>query len=485
MLSALFMCFLSISLALPSPPFYFTQRVDHYSINNATFQQRWYQNDTSFSGPGALIICIMGGEEAIDPSKGILYPSIVVLAARVGALIIEPEHRFFGASLPVPPPYSTEHLALLTPYQSLADAAALITATREARNCTGRGGQPRCPVLTVGGSYPGWQAAMMRLRYPAVVDFGYSASPAMRFYAQNVSQYDYYRVVTESAAFASPTCPAAVRSMLARTLALADKATMQSKLNLCAPLPAYLLAGDAALLKDELHMVFSYSWANLNMGAYPPPVTRLATACEGIEANATIDPWGALSTFYDSFSGGGAGPGGCFNLSAQMPSGVNATISGGDWSGVGFGDDGASWDFQTCTLLVEPIGTNGVTDMFLPRSWSYEWLNQHCLDRFGVTPQPRALAVEWGFDLSVLPSVTSHIVFTNGLRDGWSVGGVPANLSDTLLVYDMPNGAHHSDLNYKWPNVTSDTQDVLLVRELVASKIEEWVRDFRNKSENA
>ena len=465
----------AVSYALPSPALFFTQLVDHYSINNATFQQRWYQNDTSFGGPGNLIICIMGGEEAIDPSKGILYPSMVVLAARLSALIIEPEHRFFGASLPVPPPYSTANLALLTPYQSLADAAALLEATREARNCTGRGSQPRCPVLTVGGSYPGWQAAMMRLRYPAVVDFAYSASPAMRYYAQNVDQFDYYRIVTESAAFASTTCPAAVRDMLARTLAVADKTTMQRQLNLCAPLPAYLDIGDAALLKDELGMVFTYTWADLNMGAYPPPYTRLLAACKGIEASAPSDAWGALATFYGSFSGGGAGPGGCFNLSAQLPSGNNATISSGDWSGVGFGDDGSSWDFQTCTLLVEPIGTNNVTDMFLPRLWTYEWLNQHCRDRFGVTPQPRALADEWGFDLSVLPRVTSHIIFTNGLRDGWSAGGVPANLSDTLLVYNMPNGAHHSDLNYKWPDISYDTQDVLLVRELVARKIEEWL----------
>ena len=69
---------------------------------------------------------------------------------------------------------------------------------------------------------------------------------------------------------------------------------------------------------------------------------------------------------------------------------------------------------ETCTLLVEAIGVNNVTDMFLPRTWTMEWLNAHCLARFGITPTPRALADLWGFDPSRLPAVTSKIVFTNG-----------------------------------------------------------------------
>ena len=41
-------------------------------------------------------------------------------------------------------------------------------------------------MITFGGSYPGWMSAMMRLRYPAVVDAAYAASAPMRFYAQQV-----------------------------------------------------------------------------------------------------------------------------------------------------------------------------------------------------------------------------------------------------------------------------------------------------------
>ena len=165
------------------------------------------------------------------------------------------------------------------------------------------------------------------------------------------------------------------------------------------------------------------------MANWPPPDTGLHTACVDIEA--ATDPWAALAAFLAGYSATSSSrrlgvvapnpvvaPGACYNLSSQLPSGSNATISSGDWSGVGSGNDGAAWDWETCTLLVESIGMNNVTDMFLPRAWSLDWLTAHCGARFGVVPQPRLLADEWGFDEDRLASVTSRIIFTNGLNDG-------------------------------------------------------------------
>ena len=103
------------------------------------------------------------------------------------------------------------------------------------------------------------------------------------------------------------------------------------------------------------------------------------------------------------------------------------------------------WDYETCTLLVEQIGVNvrsdtlasssealkelcvaqGKTDPFPPRVWSLDWLTKHCQRRFGVTPQPRLLADKWGVSAAALAkSGASKIVFTNGLNDGWSAGGI-------------------------------------------------------------
>jgi hypothetical protein len=266
-------------------------------------------------------------------------------------------------------------------------------------------------------------------------------------------------------------------------------------------------------------MVVMYTFADLNMANYPPPNTTLQAACQAIQADMTAsNPWSALSGLLQTYASDSvleqrglrrrglplalprAATGQCYNLTTQLPGGANATISAGDWSGVGTGTDGANWDFETCTFLVEvrpatrpcichcadpvgpcgahyvlqAIGTNGVTDMFLPRAWSLDWLTAHCQSRFGVSPQPRALADLWGFDrLQDLP--TSHIVFTNGLKDGWSVGGVSEPIpSKDIFVYNLKNGAHHSDLSHMPPG-PQDTPDVQAAHADFAKLLKSWL----------
>jgi hypothetical protein len=107
----------------------------------------------------------------------------------------------------------------------------------------------------------------MRLRYPNVVDIAYAGSSPTRFYSEEVGQYDYYRIVTDSAARANASCPDSVREMLGKTIGLpgVTKEQIATGLGLCAPLPPYMEDGDAQLLVDEVSMVASYTFANLNM----------------------------------------------------------------------------------------------------------------------------------------------------------------------------------------------------------------------------
>eukprot|EP00041_Stephanoeca_diplocostata_P028594 m.820754 g.820754 ORF g.820754 m.820754 type:complete len:231 (+) comp23398_c2_seq3:171-863(+) len=185
-----------IGATVPLPAQYFhDQHTDHFqpqTVVPKTFTQRYYSSSKYFRGPGAPIFCIMGGEGGIEPATGIFYPWVAeVLAKQFGALVIEPEHRFYGKTLPVgPPPWSRKDLLLLSPQQALADAANFITFQRQLHNCSRDPGDATyCPVVTFGGSYPGFLSAMMRLRYPAVVDMAYAASAPMKFYAQQVDQY--------------------------------------------------------------------------------------------------------------------------------------------------------------------------------------------------------------------------------------------------------------------------------------------------------
>jgi hypothetical protein len=251
--------------------------------------------------------------------------------------------------------------------------------------------------------------------------------------------------------------------------------------------------------------------SEFQMANYPPGnTTSLYAACAAWQQNAAA-PWAAIRQFLHSYSVAALGSfrrhqfnarqlgvAGCYNMSAQLPSGPHATISAGDWSGVGTGNDGANWDFETCNFLVEAIGTNGQTDMFLPRNWTIDWLTQHCQSRFGVTPQPRLLADLWfvlisleifsdctcyglcndrGFDQLDHLGVT-HIVFTNGLNDGWSVGGVRTAIrSQEIYVFDLPNGAHHSDLAHVEPS-DADTEDVQAVHREFTALLQRWLGEL-------
>jgi hypothetical protein len=188
-----------VSASIPRPAQQFTQLVDHFaapSVPPRTYQQRYYEIDVHFGGAGSPIICIIGGEGAVPPSEGVFYPWVgTELAMRFRALVVQPEHRFYGTSNPAgPAPFGPAALRLLTPQQALADAAALVVAKQRAHNCTARGTAGYCPVLTVGGSYPGFLSAMMRLRYPAVIDMAYSASAPTLLYAQRVAHTAYYKV---------------------------------------------------------------------------------------------------------------------------------------------------------------------------------------------------------------------------------------------------------------------------------------------------
>jgi hypothetical protein len=229
---------------------------------------------------------------------------------------------------------------------------------------------------------------------------------------------------------------------------------------------------DTATFLDELIMIIGYTFANDNMAYYPPSSdTRLYQACDIFSAEATsLDK--SLQFLVQSLASKDET---CFDMSKQLPSGSNATISSGDWSGVGSGQQGESWDFQTCTLLVETIAF-GPDSMFPPREWTMEWMTNHCQSRFGVTPKPLSLVKRWYFD-DLTHGKHSNILFTNGLNDGWSVSGIQTNLSSSLVALNFPNGAHHSDLSHQGPS-DHDTADIKEGFQQVRTILATWLGEL-------
>jgi len=509
-------------LGVSRPAQYFAQQwVDHLDDGGGgghskywgrTWSQRYYTMGDHFRKPGSPIFLILGGEGGIEPETGVLYPFITQrLAPLFGAYVLQPEHRFYGESSPISRSEIDDaqrdgdqdpRVRLLTPEQALHDAMRLVRylkATRLRKLCSRDKFSTRyCPVIAVGGSYPGFLSAMARLVFPATVDVSYAASAPMKFYSQQISedvrQYAYYGRIARTADRAFPGCASAVRKTMADVVQyyqLNAFQTTASKVGVCpGTVPSYVQEKQVWI--DELVMMAGYSFANANMGYYPPSSeynrTRLGRACRtfmGSTTNGTdkLSLEKLAEFFVETFGTDPAAATPCFNMSGQVPAGPRGTISSGDWSGVGTGRDGESWDFQTCTLLVEAIGFgadgDGNGNMFaLDRNWNTEWLVRHCRDRFDVTPRPRELVTKWRFD--DLPAAgASRILFTNGLADGWSVSGVQENASDDAIVaLNFPNGSHHSDLSYYLGNDDDATDDVKAGRDRIQTVLARWLGDL-------
>ena len=72
-----------------------------------------------------------------------------------------------------------------------------------------------------------------------------------------------------------------------------------------------------------------------------------------------------------------------------------------------------------CTEVIVSQETNNVTDMFPPYYWGINNLTEYCAQEFGTLPQAERMQI-W-FPLNISESVTSRIIFSNGLLDPWYV----------------------------------------------------------------
>lgn len=67
----------------------------------------------------------------------------------------------------------------------------------------------------------------------------------------------------------------------------------------------------------------------------------------------------------------------------------------------------------------------------------------------------------------------SNIVFSNGLMDPWSGGGVLRSMNNEIVIIIIPDTAHHLDLRESNPN---DPQSVVQARELEKAAITRWLK---------
>lgn len=128
-----------------------------------------------------------------------------------------------------------------------------------------------------------------------------------------------------------------------------------------------------------------------------------------------------------------------------------------------------AWYYQACTELIMPVCSTE-KDMFETRPWDARKYSEWCHSKYGVHGRdPNWPVLEYG---GKNLRYSSNIVFSNGLMDPWSCGGVMQNVSKNILVVNITDGAHHIDLRKA---DGADTNFVTEARKIHVRAIKHWL----------
>eukprot|EP00933_Yihiella_yeosuensis_P046587 TRINITY_DN4215_c0_g1_i1.p1 TRINITY_DN4215_c0_g1~~TRINITY_DN4215_c0_g1_i1.p1 ORF type:complete len:511 (-),score=94.91 TRINITY_DN4215_c0_g1_i1:165-1697(-) len=459
---------------------YYSQTLDHFNpASKARWQHRYLLNDKNWDGRGILangcrgpILLYTGNEGPIDgfwASNGFM---IQVLAPKWGALLLFPEQRFYGKSMPFGnDSFKTEHLSYLTTNQVLEDYAELIYHIKGSLK-----GAEGCPVVAFGGSYGGTLTALLRASHPAAVVGGLAASSELGYYdiagwaSHGVNEFAFEDVVVQDYKDAEPRCLEAIDAAK-RTIAEASEEELVKAFNLC----------NAKGLGPTKTSTFTYALEGLPQEDYPytigampaKPVTYVCQALVKalVSTHSTTEDQkrqdfleAAGSVIRLSFGSNG---------SQCIPDyGV-----GGPGNTPGDGPGLGSWGWQSCTETLHEFSARTIRNY----SFNYESSAKLCSDLYGasVTPDVTALAQKFGgYALAEGTAGVKNIIWSHGTLDpwhGWFQNMKTPPVGSEVYHFLMKGSAHHLDL--KAPNA-ADPSDVTAARAQYEKIIYRWIQEF-------
>ncbi|KAH6796789.1 Serine carboxypeptidase S28 family protein [Perilla frutescens var. hirtella] len=438
---------------------YFDQNIDHFSFSDLPkFRQRYLINTEHWSGPDRAgpIFFYCGNEGDIEwfaANTGFVWE----IAPRFRAMIVFPEHRYYGESMPYgswEEAYRNRTtLAHLTAEQALADFSVLITELK--RNLSAEA----CPVVLFGGSYGGMLASWMRLKYPHIAIGALAASAPILQFEDLVPPETFYDIVSNDFRRESVSCFNTIKDSWDVIGSEGQKENGLSYLTetfrFCKKLKS---AGD---LSDWLDSAYSY----LAMADYPYPADFLMPmpgnpikeVCRRIDN--CPDGTGILQRIFEGVSVyyNYTGTVDCFELDDD-PHGMDG------------------WNWQACTEMVMPTATSR-NSMFPAYSYNYTDYEEWCLENYHIKPRPTWITTEFGGHgfKHALKTFGSNIIFSNGLLDPWSGGSVLEDVSESIVALVTEEGAHHIDLR---PSTAEDPDWLVEQREAEIKLIQGWLDDY-------
>ncbi|GLJ44762.1 hypothetical protein SUGI_0941410 [Cryptomeria japonica] len=422
---------------------FYQQTLDHFTftpqIYDQTFQQRYLLDKKYWGGSqGNFPIFVFAGDEG-DLVSDIHYLGFMTeLAVHFQALLLYIEHRYYGLSMPFGSQEDSfknaTTLAYLTAEQALADYAVIIVDLK--KNLSAQD----CPVIVIGGSYGGMLAAWFRLKYPHIA-VGALASSAPLLYFDNITSPDAFaEIVIKDFKNASETCYASIESSLAEIIKVGSTAdglkTLANIFDTCR------VPESTDTLIDALWYAYD-SAAQYNY----QHVKGICEAIDGLSKGSYILT--RISAGLTYFINSTEGNTNCFDLDSII-------------------NDNQGWQWQSCTEMVMPI-------RYTPNTTTY---SRDCWKTYGILPRPNWITTEFGGNnmKRVLKSFGSNIIFSNGLRDPYSAGGVRESLSTSIVALAAEEGVHCQDLA---SSSSDDPQSVTEMRMKEIQIMEDWISQYK------
>ncbi|XP_054167526.1 lysosomal Pro-X carboxypeptidase-like [Oppia nitens] len=432
---------------------WYDQKLDHFNyVETQRFKQR-YIVSTDHWCDGCPIFFYAGNEGDIfmfANNTGFMWEN----ARRFRAMVLFAEHRYYGKSIPFGKlDRNLQHLGYLTTEQALADFAELLEFINDT--------EPKAansPVVTFGGSYGGMLAAWFRMKYPHLTVGALAASAPILQFPGIYDCNGYFDIVSKDFKDYSVNCYESIRKSWPAVRRLLDTVDGRKWLSktfvMCKPLEE--------TQKEDFVSWLSNTWESLAMIDYPNPasflqplpaypireVCKLLTDPTKTDRLLLEDIYRGASIYYNY-----TGKTKCNDISLQAQD---------------LGTD--AWNFQACTEMVLPVCANGQTDMFWDRPWNLTEFSDGCRKTYGVpSDKEKAIILFGGKHIGA----ATNIIFSQGSRDPWSVGGVLKTVAPSLPAILIPNACHHEDLRSEGPN---DPPELKAARNQEIQIIGDWIK---------
>ncbi|CAE8643401.1 unnamed protein product [Polarella glacialis] len=476
---------------------YFDQALDHfdassrqswperYLLQNASWDGRMKGLPEGCKGPILLYAGNEGSIEDFWDGNGFM---IDVLAPRWGGLLVFPEQRFYGRSLPCGnASLEPDCLRYLSTAQVLEDYVELVRVLRAELP-----GAANCPVIAFGGSYGGTLAALLRATRPAVFAGALAASSELGYYdlkswaGHGVDGFAFEDVVLQTFSQqpdGSHDCIAAITDAQDSIKSWLHGANGENPGRLSALSTAFgVCAANALGSAEDRAALFTYALEGLPQQDYPYAIGPLpghpvrAVCQQLVHARAFGEKTEGIAGFegmpslvkaaaaVTRLAMGFANSSSC--IPEQGPGGP------GNTPGDGPGPD--AWGWQSCTEALHSFSARGL------RNYTFDYQTSEALcakiwNHTAVLDTGLIASRFGGFDLADGSSGVQRIIWSHGTLDPWHGWfrkmKEPPSVSQIYHIL-MRDAAHHLDL--KTPNL-SDPPDVTRARAREMAIIEGWI----------